>query len=145
MVVHTAGRHYHSHSATCNVSKSSHQLPDGLLQPLPIPQRPWFHIAIDFITDLPLSRGHTTILTVIDRFSKACRLIPLPKLPTALETTESLCDHVFRFYGLAEDIWRFSTAWYGTVRFGTVHFWGFFHWVLYLVPDTFLVPLRSRF
>ncbi len=23
------------------------------------------------------------------------------------------------------DKWRFSTAWYGTVRFGTVHFWGF--------------------
>ncbi len=86
------------------MSKSSHQLPAGLLQPLPIPQRPWSHIAIDFITDLPLSRGHTTILTVIDRFSKACRLIPLPKLPTALETTGSLCDHVFRFYGLAEDI-----------------------------------------
>lgn len=74
---------------TCNVSKSSHQLPAGLLQPLPIPQRPWSHIAIDFITDLPLSRGCTTILTVIDRFSKACRLIPLPKLPTALETAES--------------------------------------------------------
>ncbi len=30
------------------------------------------------------------------------------------------------------------------VRYGTVHFWGVFHWVLYLVPDTFLVPLRSR-
>ncbi len=86
------------------MSKSSHQLPAGLLQPLPIPQRPWSHIAIDFNTDLPLSRGHTTILTVIDRFSKACRLIPLPKLPTALETTGSLCDHVFRFYGLADDI-----------------------------------------
>ncbi len=41
--------------------------------------------------------------------------------------------------------WRFSTAWYGMVRYGTVHFWGVFHWVLYLVPDTFLVPLRSRF
>ncbi len=89
---------------TCNASKSSHQLPAGLLQPLPIPQRPWSHIAIDFITDLPLSRGYTTILTVIDRFSKACRLIPLPKLPTALETAESLCDYVLRLYGLPEDI-----------------------------------------
>ncbi len=29
---------------------------------------------------------------------------------------------------------------YGTVRFGTVHFWGVFHWVQYLVPGTFLVP-----
>ncbi len=45
----------------------------------------------------------------------------------------------------AAQYWRFSTAWYGTVRYGTVHFWGVFHWVLYLVPDTFLVPLRSRF
>ncbi len=31
------------------------------------------------------------------------------------------------------------------VRHGTVHFWGVFHWVLYLVPGTFLVPPRPRF
>ncbi len=37
-------------------------------------------------------------------------------------------------------LWRFSTAW-----FGTVHFWGVFHWVLYLVPGTFLVPPQPRF
>ncbi|KAL1280048.1 hypothetical protein QQF64_014648 [Cirrhinus molitorella] len=88
----------------CNKSKVPHQPPAGLLQPLPIPQRPWSHIAIDFVTDLPPSRRFTTILTVIDRFSKACRLIPLPKLPTAMETAETLCDNVFRFYGLPEDI-----------------------------------------
>ncbi|KAL0149566.1 hypothetical protein M9458_055093, partial [Cirrhinus mrigala] len=84
----------------CNTSKSAHQLPAGLLQP----PRPWSHIAIDFVTDLPPSSGHTTILTVIDRFSKACRLIPLPKLPSALETAEALCNQVFRFYGLPVEI-----------------------------------------
>jgi len=88
----------------CQTTKASHQAPTGLLQPLPIPQRPWSHIAIDFVTDLPESQGHTTILTVIDRFSKACRLIPLAKLPTAFETAELLCNYVFRFYGLPEDI-----------------------------------------
>ncbi len=88
----------------CNMSKSSHQRPAGLLQPLPVPQRPWSHIAIDFVTDLPNSRNYTTILTVIDRFSKACRLIPLPKLPTAFQTAEALFEHVFHFYGLPEDI-----------------------------------------
>ncbi len=62
------------------------------------------HIAIDFVTDLPASQGHTIILMVIDRFSKAGRLIPLPKLLTALETAEVLCNYVFRFYGLPEDI-----------------------------------------
>ncbi len=90
--------------SSCNIAKSSHQLPAGLLQPLPIPQRPWSHIAIDFVTNLPVLWGHTTILTVIDRFSKACRLIPLPKLPTAFKTPEALCDYVFRFYSLSEDV-----------------------------------------
>ncbi|KAL0163503.1 hypothetical protein M9458_039256, partial [Cirrhinus mrigala] len=90
--------------STCNITKSSHQRPAGLLQPLPIPQRPWSHIAIDFVTDLPSSRNFTTIFTVIDRFSKACRLIPLTKLPTAFETAEILMEQVFRFYGLPEDI-----------------------------------------
>ncbi len=92
------------HCATCSITKSPRQCPAGLLQPLPIPQRPWSHIAIDFVTDLPHSRNHTTILTVIDRFSKACRLIPLTKLPTAFETAEALMEQVFRFYGLPEDI-----------------------------------------
>ncbi len=31
------------------------------------------------------------------------------------------------------------------VRHGAVNFWGVFHWVLYLVPGTFLVPPRPRF
>lgn len=31
---------------TCNTQKSSRQLPAGLLQPLPVPQRPWSHIAL---------------------------------------------------------------------------------------------------
>ncbi|KAL0165102.1 hypothetical protein M9458_040855, partial [Cirrhinus mrigala] len=88
----------------CNQTKVPHRLPAGLLQPLPVPQRPWSHISVDFITDLPPSNGYTTILTVIDRFSKSCRLIPLAKLPTAMETAEHLCNWVFRLYGLPEDI-----------------------------------------
>ncbi|KAG1934122.1 retrotransposable element [Pimephales promelas] len=79
----------------CNISKSSHQRPAGLLQPLPVPQRPWSHIAIDFVTDLPSSQSFTTILTVVDRFSKACRFIPLVKLPTALQTAEALMHRCF--------------------------------------------------
>ncbi|MGL5934475.1 MAG: RNase H-like domain-containing protein, partial [Cetobacterium sp.] len=41
----------------CNTSKVPHHAPAGLLQPLPIPQRPWSHISIDFLTDLPPSQG----------------------------------------------------------------------------------------
>lgn len=37
---------------------------------MPIPFRPWSHLTMDFITDLPLSKGNTVILTVVDGFSK---------------------------------------------------------------------------
>ncbi len=56
---------YIRNCSTCNVSKPSHQLPAGLLQPLPIPRRPWSHIAIDFT----LSGGHTTILTGVSHYT----------------------------------------------------------------------------
>ena len=59
---------------------------------------------MDFLTDIPPSQGSTTILYVVDRFSKSCHLIPLPGLPTALQTAEALFTHVFRHYGVPEDI-----------------------------------------
>lgn len=64
--------HYVQNCSICQTTKSPRQLPASLLQPLPIPQRTWSHITIDFVTDLPNSQGLTTILTVVDRFSKAC-------------------------------------------------------------------------
>ncbi|KAG1931368.1 retrotransposable element, partial [Pimephales promelas] len=59
---------------------------------------------VDFVTDLPVSDSHTCILVVVDRFSKACKLIPLPVLPTAFETAETLFHQIFRHFGIPEDI-----------------------------------------
>ncbi|KAK3558297.1 hypothetical protein QTP86_014682 [Hemibagrus guttatus] len=81
-----------------------HRLPEGKLVPLPIPRRPWSHLLIDFATDLPVSNGFTTILITIDCFSKACKLILLKGLPTAMETAEALFSNVFRHLGIPEDI-----------------------------------------
>ncbi len=44
------------------------------------------------------------MLTVVDRFSKTARFIPLPKLPAAKETALAVFDHVFRVHGLPTDI-----------------------------------------
>ncbi|KAK3506499.1 hypothetical protein QTP70_003045 [Hemibagrus guttatus] len=97
-------RRYVQGCRECAISKSPHHLLSGKLQPLPIPNRPWSHLGVDFITDLPVSNGCTCVLVVVDRFSKSCRLIPLLGLPTAMDTAELLFNYVFRYYGLPEDI-----------------------------------------
>ncbi|KAK3565620.1 hypothetical protein QTP86_012943 [Hemibagrus guttatus] len=51
-----------------------------------------------------VQRGYTCVLVIIDRFSKSCRLVPLPGPPTAFDTAECLFNHVFRYFGLPEDI-----------------------------------------
>ena len=97
-------REFVSACATCARSKASHRPPSGLLQPLPVPSRPWSHLAVDFVTGLPPSQGNTVILTIVDRFSKSVRLLALGGLPTAEETAELLTIHVFRLYGLPVDV-----------------------------------------
>uniref|UniRef100_A0A8C6MDP3 Gypsy retrotransposon integrase-like protein 1 n=1 Tax=Nothobranchius furzeri TaxID=105023 RepID=A0A8C6MDP3_NOTFU len=89
---------------TCARNKCSNQPPAGLLNPLPVPSRPWSHIALDFVTGLPVSHGFSTILTVIDRFSKSCHLVPLRSLPSSADTAQLLVKHVFRLHGIPEEI-----------------------------------------
>ena len=71
-----------------------------------MPGRPSSHIALDFVTGLPLCQGNDTILTIVDRFSKAVHFVALPKLPSATEeeTAQLLVDHVFRIHGIPADI-----------------------------------------
>ncbi|KAL0151195.1 hypothetical protein M9458_053386, partial [Cirrhinus mrigala] len=59
-------------------------------------QRPWSHIGVDLMTDLPSSEGNTCILAMVDRFSKMCKFFPLKGLPTALETAEHLFQQTER-------------------------------------------------
>ena len=84
----------------CAHGKSSHRAPAGL----PVPHRPWSHIAVDFVTGLPPSDGNTVVLTIVDRFSKAVHFVPLSKLPSALETANLLVLHVFWLHGIPQDI-----------------------------------------
>uniref|UniRef100_A0AAX7TMI6 Integrase catalytic domain-containing protein n=1 Tax=Astatotilapia calliptera TaxID=8154 RepID=A0AAX7TMI6_ASTCA len=97
-------KEYVAACSTCARNKLLNRPPPGLLQLLPTPARPWSHVSLDFVTGLPPSAGHTAILTVIDRFSKAAHFVALPKLPSALETARLLTSHVFRLHGIPEDI-----------------------------------------
>lgn len=68
------------------------------------PQHPRSHIVLDFVTNLPESFANTVIMVVLAQFSCSLHLIPLPMLPTAFETAELCFNHLFRDYGILEDI-----------------------------------------
>ncbi|KAK3548515.1 hypothetical protein QTP70_013359 [Hemibagrus guttatus] len=97
-------RRYVQECKECAMSKNPRHLPSGKLLPLPVPSRPWSHLGVDFITDLPVSNSYTCIFVVVNRFSKSCRLLPLNGPPTAMETAELMFNHVFCYFGIPEDI-----------------------------------------
>ena len=45
--------------SVCAQAKVPHQSTQGLLQPLPIPHRPWSHIALDFVMFLQSRSLHS--------------------------------------------------------------------------------------
>lgn len=65
---------------TCGRSTIWRDKKKGLLKPLPLANRMWSEISMDFVTDLPIgdSSGATVLLVITDRFSKGTLLIPVP-------------------------------------------------------------------
>ncbi|MCO5571291.1 hypothetical protein L7F22_025029 [Adiantum nelumboides] len=64
----------------CQKVKFVRQKAPRLLQPLPILDKPWESIAMDFIFDLPrIQTGNDGIWTIICRFSKQPHFIPVTK------------------------------------------------------------------
>ncbi|KAL0157924.1 hypothetical protein M9458_046000, partial [Cirrhinus mrigala] len=103
----TLRRDVQEYVQACNIcarSKTINSPSTGELQPLPIPKRPWSHISVDFVTGLPDSHGKNTILTIVDRFSKAVHLVALTGLPSAKTTAELILEHVVRLHGFPKDI-----------------------------------------
>ena len=62
---------------------------------MPILESPWKSISLDFIIDLPPSKGFDSILIVVDRFTK---------MTHSQETNDLLMQKVFRHHGLPDDI-----------------------------------------
>lgn len=76
----------------------------GLLQPLNIPNQIWEEISMDFITELPKSKGFAAILLVVDRSSKYSHFIPLKHRYTAKVIAEVFTKEIVRLHGIPASI-----------------------------------------
>ena len=88
---------------TCSRSKASRDKKQGLLKPLPVPQRRWRDISVDFIVGLPKARGLSNIMVVVDRLTKMFHVTPCASI-TAPETAKLFLNHVWKLHGLPDTI-----------------------------------------
>ena len=89
----------------CQKNKAARHQPYGLLTPMELPHTPWQWIAMDFITDLPLSDECDQLWVVVDRFTKMTHFIPLPKEgKSASDLARTFARKVWCHHGLPSDI-----------------------------------------
>ena len=85
-------------------SKSQRHHPYGLLKQLPIPERPWNSISMDFIEKLPMSNSSNTILVIINCLTKQSIFIPTIDTITSPMLAKLFVLHVFSKHGVPSHV-----------------------------------------
>lgn len=88
----------------CRRALSPRDKTPGLLQALPIPDRPWQHISMDFVSFNKDKHGYDNVLVVVDRLSKESVSIPCHRTTTAEEMASLFIYHVWRYFGPPDSI-----------------------------------------
>jgi hypothetical protein len=88
----------------CQTTKDSPQRPSGLLHTLPIPDRPWQSVGMDFMGPLPVSKGYDYLMVVIDRLTSMVRLTPTTVKVTVSQVAWLYINEVIKLHGLPESI-----------------------------------------
>jgi hypothetical protein len=85
---------------TCQQNKSKLTHVFGFLQPLPIPEKKWETIYMDFITGLLKVQGMDCIYVVVDRLKHYAHLFSIHLEYSASPVVEIFFREVFRLHGL---------------------------------------------
>jgi transposase InsO family protein len=96
-------RRYVRNCDVCGRTKPWREGAQGLLKPLPVPDRLWKEISIDFIEGLPGSEGMTCLMVVTDRLSKGSIFIPLPDTKTET-VVQAFIRYVVAYHWLPDAI-----------------------------------------
>ncbi|XP_031479939.1 uncharacterized protein LOC116250456 [Nymphaea colorata] len=118
----------------CQREKYEATKPPGHLNPLPIPDKPWEDVSMDFIDAMPRSEGKEAVLVVVDRLTKYSHFVALPKNYHGPMVAGVYQDHIGKLHGMPQTIvcdrdsifmsafWREYMKMAGTViNFSTAH------------------------
>ena len=84
--------------------KNRAEMPTGKLKPNQIPEKPWQHILVDFITKLPVSKGHNSILVVCDRFLKMSHFVATTEKMMVEGLARLFRNNMWKLHGLLESV-----------------------------------------
>ena len=96
-----------SYCKTCSIcatSKDVNSKLTGLLHSLPIPDRPWQSIGLDFMGPLLKSNNFDYLLVVIDQLMSQVHLMPTTMTVTARGITWLILKEVMRLHGIPGSI-----------------------------------------
>lgn len=96
----TAVHNFVAACSVCQQAKPDRSKLPGLLQPLPVPDRAWKVISLDFIEGLPTSGAVNCILAVVDIFSKYAHFIGLKHPFSAASVAKLFLSHVYKLHGM---------------------------------------------
>ena len=106
-IVETWSEKGKSRNTTCQSMKLNTTRPKPPLMPIIATgvQAPFKTISLDLITDLPISQGYNSVLTIVDHgCSKAAIFLPCHKTIDATGVAELYSTQVFPFYGVPKRI-----------------------------------------
>ena len=88
----------------CAAAKDANSKPRGLLHSLPILDKPWQSIGMDFSGPLPQSNNFDYLLVIIDRLTSQVHLVPTTTTVTAKGIMWLILKEVVRLHGIPESI-----------------------------------------
>ena len=100
----SAAEEYALSCPSCQQLKPRNSFKPGLLQSLPVPERIWTDLTMDFIVGLPEVRGFDSIYVVVDRLSKYAHFIPCSSSITADGVAKLFLNHIWKLHGFPRSI-----------------------------------------